>query len=143
MASLTKVLRDEIVRVAKRGLKPVTSKMRANQAVMRRQVRALKQRVIVLERELRRAGVARPGKEAAVSEDLLAKARPTAKMIRQLRRKLDLSQQAMAKLLGVSTLTVFHWEHKEGRLTLRSRTKKALLALRGKGKREVQRELAN
>ena len=70
------------------------------------------------------------------------KARLTSKGIRSLRNKLGLSQAGFAKLVGVTTHAVFLWENKEGALSLRDKTKAALLSIRGLGAREAKQKLA-
>jgi DNA-binding transcriptional regulator YiaG len=62
--------------------------------------------------------------------------------IRSLRRRLGLTQTQLAKLLGVSNLTVSGWERGKGKLQLRARTRAAILSARGLGAREAQARLA-
>ena len=70
------------------------------------------------------------------------RARLTSKSIRSLRSKLGLSQASFAKLVGVTTHAVYLWENKEGALSLRDKTKAALLSVRGLGAREAKQKLA-
>ena len=63
-------------------------------------------------------------------------------MVRKLRAKLGLTQAQIAKLAGVSTLTVWKWETATGRIMLRKRTLDALARVRAMGKREAKAELA-
>ena len=62
--------------------------------------------------------------------------------MRSLRRKIGLSQDAFAKLVGVSSNAVYQWESKPGMLRLRDNTRAALLAVRKLGAREAKARLA-
>jgi len=53
--------------------------------------------------------------------------RPTAKGIRELRMLARLSQNAMAKELGLSVSSVIRWEHSSGNLTLQAQSINKLL----------------
>ena len=56
-----------------------------------------------------------------------AKARPlTAKSVRDLRARLELSQSRLAELLGVSVASINSWESQRGRLKLQARSLSAL-----------------
>jgi DNA-binding transcriptional regulator YiaG len=76
-----------------------------------------------------------------VPPEVAEKARVTSKGIRKLRTKLGLSQDAFARLLGVSSQAVYAMEHKEGRIRLRPATMSNMLSVRGMGKREVKKRL--
>jgi len=69
------------------------------------------------------------------------KARITAKMIRSIRAKLNLSQAELAALLGVSGQSVYQWEHKEGRLRFHGSTRVAIETLRKMNWKEAQKQL--
>lgn len=59
-----------------------------------------------------------------------------------MRRKLGLSQESFAKLVGVSPNAVYQWERKSGMLRLRSKTHAAVMAARKLGSREAKAKLA-
>ena len=67
--------------------------------------------------------------------------RINSKTIRSLRTKLNLSQGAFGKLLGMSSNAVYAMEHKDGRLNLRSATLSNLLALKSMEKREIRKKI--
>ena len=106
----------------------------------------LKKRVVLLEKENKRL-VATMKKHQVESpqkpEEEGKRARLTSKSIRSLRNKLGLSQASFAKLVGVTTHAVYLWENKEGALSLRDKTKAALLSIRGLGAREAKQKLAD
>ena len=76
--------------------------------------------------------------EVKPGPDDLEKARFTGRSVRKLRKKLRLSQMDFGKLLGVSGVSVGNWEQQDGRLTLQSRTKAALIEARNLGVREAR-----
>ena len=80
--------------------------------------------------------------QPAVAPEVAEKARITAKGVRSLRRKLSLTRDDFALLIGASPQAVFLWEHKEGPLKLRSQTASALLSVRDIGAREAKARLA-
>ena len=73
---------------------------------------------------------------------LVGRLRISGKGVRSLRQKLGLSQEAFAKLVGVSPNCVYQWESKPGMLRLRANTRAAVLAARGLGAREAKAKLA-
>ena len=74
-----------------------------------------------------------------VSEEEKA-ARLSPRLVQSLRRRLGLSQMALARLTGVSAPAVAHWEAGESTPTGRNRV--TLVALRKVRKREVKELLA-
>lgn len=78
----------------------------------------------------------RPGDEKGGSQ-----LRFQAKGFASLRKKLGLSAQEMAKLLGVSALSVYKWE--SGKATPRSSHLPAIAAVRKLGKKEALAKLAD
>jgi transcriptional regulator with XRE-family HTH domain len=59
--------------------------------------------------------------------------------VRAQRERLGLSAADYAKLVGVSSLTIYNWEH--GKTRPRAEQLAALVALRGIGKREALHRL--
>lgn len=62
-----------------------------------------------------------------------------AKGLVSLRKRLALSAPQLARLLGVSTQSVYNWEHKKA--VPRKEQVSAIVALRPVGKKEVQQRL--
>ena len=75
-----------------------------------------------------------------VSEEDAKAARLSPRLIGSLRRRLGLSQTALARLVGVSATAVAHWVAGDSMPTGQHRVK--LVALRRVGKREVKELLA-
>jgi DNA-binding transcriptional regulator YiaG len=145
MSNVAKVLKAEITRISKREAKGATQRIGKSNAWLRKIVAELKRRVVLLEKENKHLLAAmrkyqeespqKPGEETK-------KARITSKSIRSLRGRLGLSQAGFAKLVGVTTHAVFLWENKEGVLSLRDNTRRALLSVRGLGAKEAKERLA-
>ena len=145
MSNVAKVLKAEIARISKREAKSATQGIGKSTTWLRRTVADLKRRVLLLEKENKRlVGTVKKYQEESPEkpDEDTKKARLTSKGIRSLRNKLGLSQAGFAKLVGVTTHAVYLWENKEGALSLRDKTKAALLSIRGLGAREAKQKLA-
>lgn len=143
MSKLLIAVKDEIRRVARKeirlaGLKKDRTLLRKSVVELRRQLKAHGKTIAQLLH-----AAARQAKAAALTPATAEarKARLTAKGVRALRRKLKLTQRDFGKLIGVGGQTVLNWEHGAGPLKIRSRTKGALLAVRGLGVREARLRL--
>jgi DNA-binding XRE family transcriptional regulator len=142
MPNIAKVLKDEIARIARHETKSAIAPLRKPGRSLRRSAAELKKKVALLEQEVRSlqkrvAGLAgvQPGPEKG------GRARVTAKGMRSLRRKLHLTGQEFAKLLGITPQVVYGWEKATGALRVRQKTRAAILAVREIGAREARRLL--
>ena len=141
MPNLASVMKDEIRRLARKEIKDqtgTTKKMAAQHrrdiAQLKRQVQALARKVAFLEsQEKKRVSKIKPSKEAA------DKARFSPKWLKSNRQRLDLSAADYAKLVGVSSQTIYNWE--QGTSKPRPQQVAALSAVRGLGKREALKRL--
>jgi len=75
-----------------------------------------------------------------VSEQEAKSARLSPRLIHSLRRRLGLSQTALARLVGVSAPAVAHWE--AGNSTPTGQNRAAVVGLRKIGRRDVKELLA-
>jgi DNA-binding transcriptional regulator YiaG len=145
MSNIAKVLKAEIMRISRKETKGATQGIGKSNTLLRKIVADLKKRVVLLEKENKRL-VATMKKYQVESpqkpDEETSKARLTSKGIRSLRNKLALSQAGFAKLAGVTTHAVYLWENKGGALSLRDKTKAALLSIKGLGAREAKEKLA-
>jgi len=145
MSNVAKVLKAEIARISKREAKSATQGIGKSTTWLRKTVADLKRRVLLIEKENKRlVGTVKKYQEESPEkpDEDTKKARLTSKGIRSLRNKLGLSQAGFAKLVGVTTHAVFLWENKEGALSLRDKTRQALLSIRRLGAREAKLKLA-
>lgn len=141
MTSLAVALKDEIRRLARKEIKQQTGATAQAVARYRREIAQLKRRTRELEKKLafletqerRRLKASEPVQQAGEG------ARFSARSVQAQRRKAGLSAAAYARLVGVSALTIYNWEH--GKSRPRKEQLAALLALRGIGKRLAQAKL--
>ena len=144
MPNIGSLLREEIRRLAKREARALMTSLRKDSAKLKRTVAEHKRRLAALERDNKRL-VAEADvrlKEAVpASPEEVASARVGASRVRALRKRLRLSQGEFARLLGVSPNTVFVWESKQGRLSLRDKAKAAIVAARKLTARDARRKL--
>jgi len=141
MPNLAHVLKEEIRRLARKEVKSETGVTRRMVATHRREIAALKRqvddllkRVSFLEGQERRR-IAKP-KDLQVDTEQV---RFSPRWLKGHRERLDLSAADYAKLVGVSPLTIYHWEH--GKSKPRQQQLVALAGVRKLKKREALRRL--
>ena len=145
MSNVVNVLKAEIARISKREAKSATQAIGKSNTWLRKTVADLKRRLSLLEKENKRlaATVKKYQVESPQKPDTEEgkKARFSSRGIRALRKKLRLSQADFGKLLGTTPGAVHLWEKKDGALSLRDKTKAAILSVRGLGAREAKEKL--
>ena len=141
MPNLVAALKDEIRRLAKKEVKAQTDttkqavvQYRRDIAQLKRQIQEQKRKIAFLETQERK----RLGKPQ-VAESALENVRFSARSVRAQRKRIKFSAEDYARLVGVSTLTVYHWEN--GKSRPRQAQLAALVALRGVGRREALKKL--
>ncbi|MGD0900878.1 MAG: helix-turn-helix domain-containing protein [Thermoguttaceae bacterium] len=141
MPNVATVLRDEIRRLAKREIKAATSttkqavvQYRSDIAKLKRELQQQQKKMAFLEAQERK----RLGQPQAAEEDLEG-VRFSARSVRAQRKRLGLSAADYGKLVGVSGLTIYTWEH--GKARPRKAQIAGLVAVRGIGKREAMKRL--
>ena len=141
MPDVQSVLRQEIVRLARKEVRSELEATKKAVAQHRREIAELKRRNKVLERTvsyLQASETKRPKAEPSKAEPPQG-TRFSVRSLRAQRRKLALSQEAFASLVGVSTGTIQNWE--SGRIKPVAKHLATLVTLRGIGKREAQKRL--
>jgi DNA-binding XRE family transcriptional regulator len=143
MPNIGTVLKQEIARVARKEQKAELQQLKKTVAQYRSQIAQLKRRLQALEQQVRRqsrgGGRAAPA-PAREEEDGGPQLRFSAKGLAAQRKRLGLSAASVARILGVSALSVYKWE--SGKTRPRARQLEAISALRKMGKREAQARLA-
>ncbi len=141
MGKLEGIIKDEIIRLAKR-------EMRMNFVPLRRDVRSLK----ITTSQLRKSvlGLQRfvnqqekqmgPKPVPDVTPEDMKKARFSPRLIKSLRKHLGVSQRELAKLAGVTVGAVFQWE--KGKFGPKDDKKKILVSLRKLGRQNARTLLA-
>lgn len=144
MSNVMTVLKAEITRLARKEAKAAVTPIRKPGVAVRKAVADLKQRVAGLEKECKRLGAELARIPPPAPQEVPGKGKGwiSGKGVRSLRQKLGLSQDAFARLVGVTPNGVYQWERKAGMLRLRDKTRTALLAARNLGAREAKARLA-
>jgi DNA-binding transcriptional regulator YiaG len=130
MGKLEATLKSEIMRLARREVRPVLGPLVAQVRALSRQVRALTADTQRLTRATRKLETERSAKVAQlkVPDTELATSRMSAGLIKKLRGRHGITQQQLALLVGVSAAAVQSWEQGIARPTGDNRV--ALVALR-------------
>jgi DNA-binding transcriptional regulator YiaG len=135
------VFKEEVCRLARKVVRTETSKMKQAVVQYRRDIARLKRQVHTQQQKLtmldmrQREGLGRAAPTAEPAE----RVRFSARSVRAQRKRLKLSAEDYAKLAGVSTLTVYNWEH--GKTRPRKSQLAALIALRRLGRRDALAKL--
>ncbi|MES2948157.1 MAG: helix-turn-helix transcriptional regulator [Pseudomonadota bacterium] len=141
MANIALVLKEEITRLARKELRGQTAQLKKVSAQYRTEIAALKRRISALEKQVPRALKSRETQvKAEPTTDVANGKRFSAKGLRTLRARLDLSAKDFAKLLGVSDQSVNKWEAE--RAVPRAAQLASIAAIRKIGKREALAKLA-
>jgi DNA-binding transcriptional regulator YiaG len=139
MTTFAIALKDEIRRLARKEVKAQTSRTAKAVAQYRREIAALKRRVTEQEKKI----AFLEGQERKRVPEVIASkngsVRFSARSVKAQRRRVGLSADDYAKLVGVSSLTIYNWEH--GKSRPRQEQLASLASIRGIGKREAQAKL--
>ena len=142
MPNIASVLKEEIGRVARKQLRSETEALKKASSHYRSDIAQLKRRIQALEQQLKRVakGTSRTrGTTAAEAPADGKQVRYSAKSLRSQRKRLGLSAASLAKLIGVSALSVYKWE--SGNTRPRPKQIEAIASLRGMGRRDAQKRL--
>jgi DNA-binding transcriptional regulator YiaG len=137
MANLGAMLKEEITRLSRKEARKQVEPVRKAAASHRSDIAALKRQIALLQRQLKSVG--RVGARAETPSTEATPTRFVAKGLPSLRSRLGLSQGDFGKLAGVSTQSIYNWEH--GKSVPRKAQLAVLAGLRGLGKREAQERL--
>jgi len=142
MPNVQQILNDEIRRLARKEVNAVVKVMKAQMVEMRKTIAEQNRRLKTLEKLADVAApAAAPANRPEVPSAAESKAiRVTPERITKWRAKLGLNKSQYAKLLGVNTMSVIHWE--SGQTAPRGAQKARIAALRDMGKRELVKLMA-
>ena len=136
MANIQSVLKAEIARVARREIKAETQALKSASTKYRSDIAALKRQVAALQKDLKLAsGTRRRPERAPQGGASETRHRFSAKGLASQRKRLGLSAEALGKLIGVSGLSIYHWEG--GKARPRANHLPAISALKTLGKKEA------
>lgn len=141
MPNFAASLKQEITRLARKELKANADSLKKTVASYRGQLAELKRRVDQLERQAKALGRAsrRATPEAEPEEDR-AQFRWRPAGLKAHRERLGLSAADAGRIMGVSALSVYHWE--SGKTRPRASQMPAIASLRAMGKRQAAAKLA-
>lgn len=134
MPDFKQTFQEEVRRLARKELKALDEKI----SEQKKTINALQKRVNELEKKQAAAVFVAPAsekKQDVSAQDKDRKVRFSPKTIQKLRKKFNLSQKAIAKLLDVTPFTVSHWEI--GKNRPRANQIEAISALAKLGKRKL------
>jgi DNA-binding transcriptional regulator YiaG len=142
MPNIAAVLKDEICRLARREVNIQAGKTRKAAVQYRRDIAKLKRLVGQQEKELKglKREIQQCQGEPATAEEPLEGIRFSSRSVKAQRQRIGLSAADYGRLVGVSGLTIYNWEHDKARP--RKAQLAALVAVRGVGKREALKKLA-
>jgi DNA-binding transcriptional regulator YiaG len=140
MPDLAAALKEEIRRLARKEIKAETGTTKQAVAQYRREIAELKRQV---KKQAKKITFLEDQEKKRLEEPEAAEvaegARFSPRSVKAQRERLGLSAADYAKLVGVSSLTIYNWEH--GKSRPRKEQLAALVAVRGIGKREALRRL--
>ena len=140
MPNIASVLKSEIARVSRKEIRAEVSSLQRTVSGYRSQIAAMRRQIDSLEKALKRAGKTTPKRDAEIADEgPSAVHRFSAKGFASHRQRLGLSAAAMAKLLGVSSLSVYKWE--SGKTKPRAKQIEAIASIRNMGRREALAKL--
>ena len=141
MPNIGSVLKLEIQRVARKELRTETQALKKAVTQYRHQIAQLRRQVQALDRQVKRQsrGGGRVAAASVEGEEAGPSLRFSAKGLAAQRKRLGLSAASVAKILGVSALSVYKWE--SGKTRPRAKQIEAIAQLRGMGKREALKRL--
>jgi len=136
MPNFAEQLKNEIARIARKETRADSKQVKKASAQYRAEIAALKRRIAILESAVSRLlNQQQPKGATAKVEDSGPALRFRVAGFATLRKKLGLTAHEMAKLLGVSAQSVYHWE--TGKSRPRASQLQAIAAVRKLSKKEA------
>lgn len=154
MTTFADSLKKEIARLARKELRDEIAALRKSSAIQRSEIAALKKQLRAVQTQVNRLGKAK-GKSEAVrvvpladqsSAPVQLKGKPgrkvvfTAERLKAQRARLGFTQEQMANLLGVSSLSIWKWE--SGGASPRASRVPQILERLTLGKREAESHIS-
>ena len=143
MTNLATLLKAEISRVARKELRSHLTALKKAVATHRTEIAALKRRAQATETQVRRLTRASTKPTAAAADEEAIPSRQmrfSGSALKALRQRLNLSARECGILIGVSGLSIYHWE--AGKARPRAKHMPAIAALRSMSKKQAAEKLA-
>ena len=139
MPNINAVVNEQIRRLARREITASTKTIKKATGHYRRDIAALKRQVAQLVKLVGTLQKQMPAPSSTPPAEVLQKARLRVSGLKAHRARLGLSAKDYGKLMGVSGLTIYHWE--AGKSKPRRSQLPRIVAVRGIGKREAMQRL--
>ena len=142
MGKLEGIIKSEIVRLAKREVRKISVPLGKDVWLLKSTLWKLRKTVSTLERFAARqeSEISKRKIPLEATPEEVKESRFSSRLIRSLRKHLDISQKELAILAGVTVGAIHQWE--SGIFVPRAQKKSVLVALRKLGRREVRDLLA-
>ena len=139
MPNIAAVLKEEICRLARREIKAQVGKTQKAAVQYRKDIAKLKRQLSGQEKELKRLKreIQEHASEPQATEEPLEGIRFSSRSVKAQRQRLGLSAADYGRLVGVSGLTIYNWEHDKARPAQAQLA--APVAVRGIGKRSAKK----
>jgi len=147
MSTLAQTIKNEIKRISRREIGLALSKFRKDHIALKKRLAEQKGKLSAIEKENKElskklTGLIQNRRVEAGSAPEAEQVAIYARGIKSLRSRLGLSQTSLAKLVGMNSISISHWEKKSGKITIRKpEVIKMLTELKGMKKREVAARL--
>lgn len=140
MSNIAAVLRQEIIRLARKEARSITTHLKKASGQHRKDIAKIKRQISMASAEIGRLQrQASKGGAAPVAEAPAEKVRYSAASVIAQRKRLGLSGGDFGKLIGVTSRTIYQWEH--GAARPRAAQLAAFAAIRGTGKVQANARL--
>ena len=139
MPNINAVVNEQIRRLARREIRANTKTIKRATGHYRRDIATLKRQVAQLTKLVGTLQKQMPAPSLTPQAEVLQKARLRVSGLKAHRARLGLSAKDYGKLMGVSGLTIYHWE--AGKSKPRRSQLPRIVAVRGIGKREAIQRL--
>src|ERR1035437_4003271 len=110
MPNVNAVLNEQIRRLARREIKANTKTVKKATSHYRRDIAALKRQVAQLAKQVKGLEKQAPSQPQVPTAEVAPGARLRVDGLKAHRARLELSAKDYGKLMGVSGLTIYHWE---------------------------------
>ena len=142
MGRIEDALKSEIARLARKEIRAALTPMAAELRRLRRRVSELSEAAGTLAKRVKVTShlLHAQSPQLTVSKEEAKTSRLSPGLIKKLRSRLGVSRAQLAGLVGVSTVAIQFWE--SGRTKPNQENRDAVIALRTRGRRDVQALLA-
>jgi DNA-binding transcriptional regulator YiaG len=110
MSNVASVLKLEITRIARKEIRSEVESLKKSVSGYRSEIAALKRRSQSLEQELRRLNKSLPKRAPAATDESTKTTRFSAKDLASQRKRLGLTIEGCALLLGTAGKSIYRWE---------------------------------